>query len=145
MIIKAKIYNSSYSDSYYDRVYIVQDETPEVGGTVESLGGVEMEVTEVKDVLDTGEFGNSETATEYNFYKVMAVDEDGDEDELFVAVLHNEGYRIYYKGEESNYPDYDTYEDALEALKSEGVTDEQLEATWPSPRGIENIIEIRKV
>ena len=53
--------------------------------------------------------------------------------------------QINYKGKPTNYPLYDTIEQAKKAMLAEGLDEEEFEDTWTSPRGIENKITFKEL
>ncbi len=60
-------------------------------------------------------------------------------------------YKIYYRGEDANYPAFETEEDALnfyvkEVSATTGETREEiLGEEWTSPRGVEKCVKIVEV
>lgn len=53
--------------------------------------------------------------------------------------------KITYRGEDTNYPLYENEEKARAALIAEGVDEGAFEETWPSPRGVEKLIQFVEV
>lgn len=60
-------------------------------------------------------------------------------------------YKIYYRNEDANYPEFDTEEEALsfyvkEVSSETGETREEiLSEEWTSPTGIKKCVEVRKI
>ena len=52
---------------------------------------------------------------------------------------------ILYKGKPTNYPLYETIDQAIAAMVANGFDEESLTDTWTSPRGIEPITTFREV
>ena len=53
--------------------------------------------------------------------------------------------QIFYKGKPTNYPLYESEEEAREAMIANGVDEEDFLEDWPSPRGVELEIQFVEV
>jgi hypothetical protein len=60
-------------------------------------------------------------------------------------------YKVFYKGEDANYPAFNTEKEALDfyvkqVSRETGETREEILAEyWPSPRGNEGTVQVREV
>lgn len=61
------------------------------------------------------------------------------------------GYKVFYKGRDAHYPEFETEEKALNFYikdvegRTEKTREEILKEDWPSPKGVENCVEVRKI